>query len=70
MIIKGDLNGDGKIDEQDLRLLENHIYERAMLTGNALIAADVNNDGLIDLADIPVLTLHLMGRKMINEVIK
>lgn len=70
MIIKGDVNGDGKITQDDLRLVQLHLLGGVGLTGDALVAADTNNDGEITIADLANVRMHLMGVYIINEVIE
>jgi hypothetical protein len=70
MIIKGDLNGDGRITSADLNLLTLHLVSAKELTGNALIAADTNNNGLVDVGDAIGILNHLLGIKILNEVIE
>lgn len=70
MIIKGDVNGDGKITQDDLRLVQLHLLGCVELAGDALVAADTNNDGEITIADLANINMHLIGVRMINEVIE
>lgn len=70
MIIKGDVNGDGKITVEDLMLVRAHLLEQITLTDNAYIAADTNNDGLISTSDMANIRFHLLGLMVINEVIE
>lgn len=69
MIIKGDVNGDGRITIEDLALIRLHILGEIMLTGDEFNAADVNNDGIIDILDLASVQMHRLGVRMINEVI-
>ena len=69
MIIKGDVNGDGRITPLDLQLIQLHILGKLTLDNNAFIAADVNNDGRVSITDLAALNKHLLGVKIINEVV-
>ena len=69
MIIKGDVNGDGRITQLDLSLMKGHILGKFTPDNNALIAADVNNDGKVNITDLAALKKHLLGLKIINEVV-
>lgn len=70
MIIKGDVNGDGRITSLDLKLITLHIVGAKELTGDALVAADTNNNGRVDIGDILAIQNHLLGIKILNEVIE
>ena len=70
MIIKGDVNGDGKITVEDQLMIQAHILGYITLTGDALIAADTNNNGEITTADIFKIQKHLSGIEILNEVIE
>ena len=70
MIIKGDINGDGKIDFKDENLLKSFLLGIQTLSSEQLIAADINGDGDINGIDLAALKLHLLGINIINEVIE
>lgn len=70
MIIKGDINGDGKITHIDLLLEQLAHLEVTELSQDAMVAADVNNNGEIDLVDLAMIKMHLLGGYVINEVIE
>lgn len=70
MIIKGDVTGDGRITNLDLRLVLLHLVGGIELTGNALIAADTNNNGRIEIGDALKIQNHLLGVEILNEVIE
>ena len=50
--IPGDINGDGLLDEADLRLVENHITGKALLDPTQQVAADLNMNGQVDVGDL------------------
>ena len=60
-VMKGDVNGDGFIDFDDVLDLMNHYTGITVLQGNALQAADVNGDGFIDFDDVLDLMNHYTG---------
>lgn len=51
-ILLGDINMDGSINLFDLVMCLNHVAQKTILYGNALIAADVNKDGNVNLYDL------------------
>ncbi len=52
---KGDLNGDGKIDYTDVRLLKKHLIYLELLTEKNQDAADMNSDGELTVTDLSIL---------------
>ena len=55
MIVKGDINGDGKVDVFDLMLCWLFINELGLSVpsnSREFIAADINGDGCFDLQDL------------------
>ena len=70
MIIKGDVNGDGKITLEDWILVQLHSLGIITLTGDAFKAADINGDDEISLSDLTLIRRHIFGTHTINEVIE
>lgn len=70
MIIKGDINGDGRINSEDLRLCQMYILGYEIFTEKEFEAADTNGDGKISVVDIGNIQKHLLGKLIINEVIE
>ena len=70
MIILGDVNGDGRIDNLDLKLIQAHMLGFFSLTGDNLIAADTNKDGKISVVDLATIKIHILGIRILNEVIE
>lgn len=70
MIIKGDVNGDGRITDLDLRLTLLHLVSGIQLTDDGLKAADTNNNGRVDIGDVIKMQNHLLGVEILNEVIE
>lgn len=61
--IKGDINGDGKINENDYKFLLNIVRCKCKGVGeNFLMRSDLNEDGTIDAFDVIYLDLYLHGR--------
>ena len=69
MIIKGDVDGDGKINGKDARIIQAIMLSGVVPEGEAFIAADINNDNEVDIGDLGGLRAHILGVKIINEVI-
>lgn len=63
----GDVNLDGKINEQDLIRLIRHLTGESPLTGNGLRAADVNCDGRVNEQDAIRLIQYLAGSRPLPE---
>ena len=67
LVVEGDVNGDGKLDDNDKALYKDAIV--AMIIGNEpsleawqIMAADINNDGIIDTADMVLLARSVLAR--------
>lgn len=70
MIIKGDINKDGKIDIVDWFLIRLNLLGLVTFTEEQKKAADTNNDGKISISDLANLNLHQLGLYIIDEVIE
>lgn len=56
----GDINEDGTITQDDLNLLEEHVYKTSLLTTEQSIKnADVNGDGTINALDMSILSIMI-----------
>ncbi len=67
IVVKGDVNGDGKIFATDYVKVKNHIMNKTNLSGAYLEAADINNDNKIYATDYVQIKNHIMGK---NEIIQ
>lgn len=54
-VLIGDINGDNKVDRDDIQAVAAHIIQQMQLSGQALEFADVNDDSSIDVADLVAL---------------
>lgn len=63
----GDVNYDGKIDIEDLALVNAHINGIKPLDEKGEKAADVNFDGKIDITDFVTIKSHIDGVKPLGE---
>ena len=63
--IKGDVNGDGKININDLTKIAAHVKGKKLLTEEEQMRADVNGDGKLDINDISKIAAHIKGKRLI-----
>ncbi len=54
---QGDLNGDGRVDQADLDILESHYGQ----SGAGAAEGDLNGDGVIDVLDLSIMTTDWGG---------
>lgn len=58
--VKGDVNGDGKINATDYTLAKRHVLKTWKLEGVDLAAADVNGDGKVNATDYVLIKRHVL----------
>ena len=61
-VVKGDVNGDGKITSSDYVLIKNHIMGIKLLNENSQKNADYNGDGKVTSSDYVLIKNYIMGR--------
>jgi glycerophosphoryl diester phosphodiesterase len=61
IILKGDVNGDGRIDTTDFLRIKSQYLGMTQLTGAYLIAADCDEDGVITTTDFMRAKSHFLG---------
>ena len=61
IVVKGDINGDGKINSADPLSIQKHIIGTARLKDAYLEAADINEDGRINSLDVLYTQKHIIG---------
>ena len=66
-ILLGDVNLDGKVDDNDLTLLNNYLAKTVTLKDLQLTASDVNSDGIISVGDVENIRLYLSGHNTGSE---
>ena len=49
--LRGDADGDGRVNIRDVTAIQRHICEYEPITGINMLAADVNRDGVVDIND-------------------
>lgn len=62
LIIKGDVDGDGVMNLNDIAKMKLHYIEKELLTGIYLKAADVDEDGNVSVNDIAQVKLMYIGK--------
>lgn len=68
VILYGDLNGDGNINNSDLISMKKHILEVSPLEGDFLLAADLNKAGDgVNNRDIVLLKKHILSIEAISQ---
>lgn len=67
VIIKGDVNADGKISIADLAMIKAKLLGSNNLSGVYFEAADINKDGKISIADMAMVKAHLLGTSKITK---
>ena len=68
IVIYGDVNGDGEINELDLVQLNQHIMGQQQLSGCYLLAANVNRqDDGVNVLDLVHMNQSLQGQKTIQQ---
>ncbi len=67
VVLKGDVNGDGKIQATDYVKIRNHIMGKTNLTDASLQAADINQDSKVQATDYVKVRNHIMGKSTINQ---
>lgn len=56
---KGDIDNNGDIDNEDLKLLAGHVAGKFNLEDEQLERADINDNGIINIQDLMLLTNYL-----------
>jgi len=59
--IAGDLNGDDRIDINDVTIVARFALGLTLLTENQALAADINGDGTVDVRDTILLMRYVLG---------
>jgi len=58
--LKGDVNGDGIVDESDIICIKEHLLKPEFLTGDDFNTADMDKDGKLDILDLLMLKIQLI----------
>ena len=65
-VMRGDTNGDGKINGRDLANVQMHILNIKALTGDGFTGGDTNKDGNINGRDLANVQMHILGIKLLT----
>lgn len=60
--MRGDVDGDGKITENDISLIQKHLSSGVILTGIDFWCADVNGDNKVNFTDANIISKFLKGQ--------
>lgn len=63
--LKGDINGDGKVNTNDVGKVNAHIKGVSLLSGYQLACADINGDGKVNTDDVGKLNAHAKGKTLL-----
>ena len=63
--LKGDINGDGRVNTSDVGKANIHAKEVILLTGYQLACADINGDGKVNTSDVGKINAHAKERKLL-----
>ena len=64
--LKGDINGDGKVNITDVALINAHVKKTKQLTEEELHRADVNDDGKVNITDVALVNAHVKKVKILE----
>ena len=67
VVVKGDVNGDGKATAADYVKIKNHIMGTDNVSDTQKLGADANGDGKVSAADYVVIKNHIMGTSTITN---
>jgi hypothetical protein len=66
VVLRGDVNGDGRISISDYTMARLHILGLKSVEGPYFQAADVNRDGKISISDYTLMRLDILSLKLIS----
>ncbi len=64
--LKGDLNGDSKINALDIVVIQRVIVGLETVTDDLVAVGDINKDGKVNVLDIVAIQRHIVGLESIN----
>ena len=63
--LKGDINGDGRVNTSDVGKANAHAKGASLLTGYQFTCADINGDGKVNTSDVGKLNAHAKGKTLL-----
>ena len=63
--LKGDINGDGRVNTSDVGKANAHAKEAVLLTGYQFACADINGDGKVNTSDVGKINAHAKEKKLL-----
>lgn len=67
VVIFGDVNGNGKINSNDITMVKSHIFKVTYLEGIYFFAGDVNGNGKINSNDFTMIKSHIFKQSFISQ---
>lgn len=67
VVVKGDVNGDGKVTSADVLFTQRHIIKTYTLSGAYFYGADINGDGKVSSVDVLYMQRHIIGTYTIKN---
>lgn len=61
IVVRGDIDGNGAINEYDKQYIRNHVNGADILSGYKLIAADVDRNKVVNLDDLNMIDRYIKG---------
>ena len=59
--LKGDVNGDGKVNVKDATAIQKHIADLITITAEGLVLADADGSGIVNIKDATAIQKHVAG---------
>jgi hypothetical protein len=67
VVVRGDINGDGKISAIDYSKVKAHILNTSKLSGAYSLAADTSKDGKISAIDYSKVKAHILNISKLTQ---
>ena len=60
--VDGDVNSDGVLDVNDVKLLQNYLHHKDTFTKETFESADLNNDGKVNVVDLAIMKRSILRK--------